>query len=82
MLCSRVVACRLRAGVRPFLASGRKGMASAEAPEAILEEVGTKGIITLNRPKALNSLNHNMIKLIYPKLKEWEGTKSMVIIKG
>ena len=52
------------------------------APEAVLEEVGDKGVITLNRPKALNALNYNMMTLIYPMLKEWENTKSMVIIKG
>ncbi|KAK3853219.1 hypothetical protein Pcinc_040226 [Petrolisthes cinctipes] len=57
-------------------------MASTVPPDAILEEVGNKGIITLNKPRTLNALNYNMVKLIYPKLKEWEGTKSMVIIKG
>lgn len=54
----------------------------SSAPEAILEEVGDKGVITLNRPKALNALNYNMMTLIYPTLKEWENTKSLVLIKG
>lgn len=37
--------------------------------EVILETAGNKGVITLNRPKALNSLNLNMIRHIYPQLK-------------
>lgn len=56
--------------------------AAETGPEAILTEVGDKGVITLNRPRVLNALNHNMIKAIYPTLKEWESSKSMVIIKG
>ena len=37
--------------------------------EVILETSGNKGVITLNRPKALNSLNLSMIRKIYPQLK-------------
>lgn len=33
---------------------------------------GTTGILALNRPKALNSLNHEMIELISAALSEWE----------
>ncbi|XP_033114729.1 3-hydroxyisobutyryl-CoA hydrolase, mitochondrial-like [Anneissia japonica] len=57
-------------------------MASEE--DVILERKGSKGIITLNRPKALNALNLSMIRKIYPKLKEWEEDpkSTMVIIKG
>jgi len=40
------------------------------------------GIITLNRPKALNALNLSMIRKIYPKLKEWQDQVKMVIIEG
>ena len=36
--------------------------------DVILEMVDTKGVITLNRPKVLNSLNLSMIRKIYPKL--------------
>ncbi|XP_042875061.1 3-hydroxyisobutyryl-CoA hydrolase, mitochondrial-like isoform X2 [Penaeus japonicus] len=80
MVLTRVLPSRLRPGLRSLLISSRR--MSSSAPEAILEEVGDKGVITLNRPKALNALNLNMVRLIYPKLKEWENTKSMVIIKG
>jgi 3-hydroxyisobutyryl-CoA hydrolase len=57
---------------------------SSSDEEVILERNGNKGIITLNRPKALNALNLSMIKKIYPQLRSWEmdNTMKMVIIKG
>nr|XP_022313161.1 3-hydroxyisobutyryl-CoA hydrolase, mitochondrial-like isoform X1 [Crassostrea virginica] len=52
--------------------------------DVVLEMVDTKGVITLNRPKVLNSLNLSMIRKIYPKLTAWENDPhtTMVIIKG
>ncbi|XP_072903092.1 3-hydroxyisobutyryl-CoA hydrolase, mitochondrial isoform X2 [Hemitrygon akajei] len=52
--------------------------------EVLLTRSGCAGIITLNRPKALNALNLPMIRQIYPQLKEWEqdSETSLVIIKG
>ena len=44
-------------------------MSSASAPEVLLEKVGRAGVITLNRPKALNALNLTMTRLLYPQLK-------------
>ena len=38
-----------------------------------VEVRGTTGIITLNRPKALNSLNGEMIHGIYTALRAWEA---------
>ncbi|XP_055940534.1 3-hydroxyisobutyryl-CoA hydrolase, mitochondrial-like [Argiope bruennichi] len=52
--------------------------------EVILETCGSKGVITLNRPKALNSLNLSMIRKIYPQLKVWESDPAvkLVIVKS
>ncbi|XP_074071601.1 3-hydroxyisobutyryl-CoA hydrolase, mitochondrial isoform X1 [Macrotis lagotis] len=52
--------------------------------EVFLERKGCAGVITLNRPKALNSLNLSMIRQIYPQLKKWEQEPetSLIIIKG
>ncbi|XP_041056149.1 3-hydroxyisobutyryl-CoA hydrolase, mitochondrial isoform X2 [Carcharodon carcharias] len=52
--------------------------------EVHLTKSGCAGIITLNRPKALNALNLSMIRQIYPQLKKWEqdNETSLVIIKG
>lgn len=55
---------------------------STEENDVLFEEVNNKGIIILNRPKALNSLNLSMVNKIYPKLKEWENEKNFVIVKG
>ncbi|ELT99351.1 hypothetical protein CAPTEDRAFT_180966 [Capitella teleta] len=52
--------------------------------EVLMNKVGSKGVITLNRPKALNALNLNMIRLMYPQIKKWEADPhtSMILIKG
>uniref|UniRef100_A0A4W4HGT7 3-hydroxyisobutyryl-CoA hydrolase n=1 Tax=Electrophorus electricus TaxID=8005 RepID=A0A4W4HGT7_ELEEL len=59
-------------------------MSSKASSEVLLERVGNAGVITLNRPKALNALNLNMIRHIYPQLKKWEedSETDIVIIKG
>ncbi|CAG7836885.1 unnamed protein product [Allacma fusca] len=61
---------------------GEELQATSEEQDVILESVNRKGIITLNRPKALNALNLSMLRKIYPVLKEWESSQKFVIIKG
>lgn len=55
-----------------------------ENSEIITDIVGTLGIITLNRPKALNSLTHGMIKIILACLDEWEHDERIraVLFRG
>ncbi|KAM4668207.1 3-hydroxyisobutyryl-CoA hydrolase, mitochondrial [Amazona ochrocephala] len=52
--------------------------------EVLLEKKGGAGIITLNRPKALNAVNLSMIRQIYPQIKTWEKDPEtfLIIIKG
>ena len=38
--------------------------------------------MTLNRPKALNAFNVNMINLIRPKLRHWPDDLDMIMIEG
>ncbi|XP_039269885.2 3-hydroxyisobutyryl-CoA hydrolase, mitochondrial-like [Styela clava] len=59
-------------------------MSSNSTDEVIFERFGTKGVITLNRPKSLNALNLSMVNKIYPKLKEWEENPetTMIIMKA
>ena len=54
------------------------------ADEVLFETHNNCGVITLNRPKALNSLNLNMIQMIHPVLKAWDADPSigLVMIKG
>ena len=51
-------------------------MSSTSAPEVLLEKVGRAGVITLNRPKALNALNLTMTRLLYPQLKVYGSQSS------
>ncbi|XP_045446942.1 3-hydroxyisobutyryl-CoA hydrolase, mitochondrial [Melitaea cinxia] len=55
---------------------------SNQEPDVLFESVNNAGIITLNRPKALNSLNTSMVEKLLPQLREWQDTKNLVIIKG
>ncbi|KAG7501635.1 3-hydroxyisobutyryl-CoA hydrolase, mitochondrial [Solea senegalensis] len=59
-------------------------MSSQVEPEVLLEKVARAGVITLNRPKALNALNLPMVRQIYPQLKKWENDNDIdiVLIKG
>ena len=51
--------------------------------EVLLETIGNKGLITLNRPKALNALNLDMVRQITPALKQWQDEhKVLIIIQG
>lgn len=48
----------------------------------LAEEVGDKGILTLNRPKALNAANFEMVNKFAAAIDKWHNTKSMIIVKG
>lgn len=52
--------------------------------EILFEKKNGLGLITLNRPKALNALNYSMIKLMHKTLKDWEGDHEVlaVLVKG
>jgi len=56
---------------------------SADA-EIIFERRGAVGLITLNRPKALNALTHGMVVAMHATLKEWAVDSSIgcVAIQG
>lgn len=55
-----------------------------EPDDVLFEEKNNVGIITLNRPKALNALNLSMAKKLYTKLIQWQNVerKDLVIIQG
>ncbi|KAJ8911962.1 hypothetical protein NQ315_012773 [Exocentrus adspersus] len=55
---------------------------STDQSDVIIQNIKDKGVIILNRPKALNALNLSMVRKIYPALKDWEPKKTLVIIKG
>lgn len=53
-------------------------------PEIICERQGAAGIVTLNRPKALNALTHGMVTGLAEALDRWERDPALraVVIKG
>lgn len=60
-----------------------------QAPEQVTDEVltevrGKAGVITLNRPKAMNALNQNMVDVLARVLDEWrtDDQVSLVILTG
>ena len=61
-------------------------MSDIDLPEAeILFEVkGAAGVVTLNRPKALNALTLNMVRALDPQLRQWAEDPSVerIIVKG
>ena len=52
--------------------------------ELIFETKGPAGIITLNRPKALNAVTLNMVRQMHPQLERWADDDRIhhVIIKA
>jgi len=58
---------------------------SSSTDELIIEEKNHVGLITLNRPKALNALTLSMIHSMHPKLDQWQQDKNhvkLVLVKG
>lgn len=53
-------------------------------PEVLFEEIGRAGLITLNRPKALNALTLTMIREIHARLRIWADEPGIerVVIRG
>lgn len=50
---------------------------SDTAPELIIEQQGSAGLLTLNRPKALNALTLSMVREMMPVLRAWADDPSI-----
>ena len=57
---------------------------TAESDEVVTYVEGGIGFLTLNRPKAINSLTHNMVTIIVKALTEWADDDSVraVVLTG
>jgi enoyl-CoA hydratase len=55
-------------------------------PDILLERRGTAGVVTLNRPQALNAVSHAMVRALSRQLAAWEDdaaiTRVLVIAAG
>jgi len=62
-----------------------RGCSSSPDGSVLTRVEGGLGLITLNRPRALNSLNLDMIRILTPVLKSWESPGSgvkAVLVRG
>ena len=52
--------------------------------DEVVGQGGNLGVMTLNRPAALNALNHHMIQQMHAQLKQWESASSIkaVVIRA
>ncbi|CCD68384.1 3-hydroxyisobutyryl-CoA hydrolase, mitochondrial [Caenorhabditis elegans] len=59
-------------------------VSAAAKSEILVDTHGSKKVVTLNRPKALNALNLEMVREFYPKLQAWNSSSDvdLVILKG
>ncbi len=53
-------------------------------PEILFEQRGAVGLVTLNRPKALNALTHGMVVVMKAMLDEWavDPAIGIVVVRG
>jgi enoyl-CoA hydratase len=49
-------------------------------PSVLIGEINGVGWIKLNRPKVINSLNVEMVKLIYQQLQQWKDDKEVYLV--
>lgn len=52
--------------------------------DILFERQGSAGLVTLNRPQALNALNHDMVRALGPQLHAWAADSAVtrVIVRG
>lgn len=72
----------VKSSMHTILRNNVRSVSSAVSDSVLVSETDTAGVITLNRPKALNAINYEMVQKISEPLQRWQDTKSLVIIKG
>jgi enoyl-CoA hydratase/carnithine racemase len=55
-------------------------MFMSDEAEILFEVRGPVGLVTLNRPKVLNALTYNMVKLLHPQLKVWADDDAIKLV--
>jgi enoyl-CoA hydratase len=55
-----------------------------DSPDILFERRGVAGIVTLNRPKALNAVTHEMVRALARQLEAWAGDAAVtrVVIRA
>jgi enoyl-CoA hydratase len=52
-------------------------MAGADETDILFERRGTAGLVTLDRPKALNAVSLGMVRALTRQLSEWESDSAV-----
>ena len=52
----------------------------SEEAEILFDVRGPVGLVTLNRPKVLNALTYNMVKLLHPQLEAWADDDAIKLV--
>lgn len=52
----------------------------SDEAEILFEKRGVVGVVTLNRPRVLNALTYNMVKLLHPQLEIWAGDDAVELV--
>lgn len=58
---------------------------STKIPEnqlVLTKEVKDKGLLILNRPKALNAASIEMLEMLADTLNDWKESKSLIVVRG
>ncbi len=72
---------RWRGWKRPACGRQRRDAAGVnETGEILFERRGAAGLVTLNRPKALNAVTHGMVKALRKQLDQWAGDPAITRI--
>ena len=56
----------------------------SSSSDVLFSEAGNVGLVTMNRPRALNSLTLGMVRAMYGKLEEWrlKDSVKLVLLEG
>jgi enoyl-CoA hydratase len=75
----------MRRSTQPMTAAkGMDGAAGSGHPEVLFERRGRLGLVTLNRPQAVNALTAGMVDLLLRQLTAWAGDDDVatVLVQG
>lgn len=69
--------------VRLLISNGRFMATKSSHSDCVLtKEVGDRGLLILNRPKALNAASIEMLTRIADTLNDWKDKKSLIVVRG
>ena len=68
---NHLIPCSISAALQPLVRADTPWGMSSPEPEILFDRRGAAGLVTLNRPKALNAVTLNMVRLMTAQLRDW-----------